>query len=142
MQMQSDFDRLGGGDKLRVIIEDFVDRVVGDTMIGFHFRGVDMARLKTREWQLSARLLGADVVYEGRSVREAHARHPILGGQFMRRQQILKETLTDHDVETAVIDRWLAHNESMRGMVTGDEGSECDGEAASAEVAAVRSRTD
>ena len=135
---ETDYDRIGGEKPLWRIIETFVDRVMADTMIGFHFRGVDRTRLKVMEWQMSARLLGADVAYEGRPLREAHARHPILGGQFMRRQQILRETLEEHGVESGVIERWLAHNESMRGLITGDEGSDCDGESARAEVAAVR----
>jgi hemoglobin len=139
---RTDFELLGGGDRLRQIIHDFVDQVVADTMIGFHFRGVDVDRLKELEWQLSARLLGADVPYEGRPLREAHARHPILGGQFMRRQQILRDTLESHEVDPAIIGRWLEHNESMRGLVTGDSGSDCDGEQASAEAARVRERDD
>ncbi len=138
----SDYERIGGEGALYRIIGDFVDRVVEDTMIGFHFRGVDIGRLKIMEYQLSARLLGGDVTYEGRALREAHARHPILGGQFMRRQQILKDTLVDHGVESGVIERWLEHNESMRGQVTGDDGSDCDGERARAEVAAVRGEGD
>lgn len=114
-------------EELRAVIRDFYDRVFEDVMIGFMFRGADKERLIEREWELVARLLGArDVVYQGRSMRAAHARVPILGGHFERRMQILRDTLADHDVPEAVREKWLAHSLSLRRQVTADRGSECD----------------
>ena len=83
------FDRIGGP-ALRRVLEDFYDRVFADTMIGFLFAGKNKQRLVQKEWEMAARMLGADeVAYTGRSIPEAHARSPILGGHFERRLQIL-----------------------------------------------------
>jgi hemoglobin len=120
------FEELGGEEPLRRIIDVFIDRVFADRMIGFFFRHADRQRIKELEYQLTAKFLGAEVEYRGRPLDEAHARHPIMGGQFMRRLQILRETLEEFAVPPRVRDAWLAHNESLRPLVTRDSGSDCD----------------
>jgi hemoglobin len=119
------FDRIGG-DALRAVIVDFYDRVFADVMIGFLFTGKDKQRLIDREWEFTARFLGADLPYRGRSMPQAHARVPILGGHFERRLQILRNTLADHRVAPEVAQAWVDHQLALRAQVTGDRGSECD----------------
>jgi hemoglobin len=120
------FERLGGEPTLRPIIDAFVDEMVADVMIGFFFTGVDRERLKKREYQFTAGFLGADVRYEGRPLREAHAPHPIMGGQFDRRRQILKQVILRHDVPPDIAATWLAHVDRLRSQVTRDAPGACD----------------
>jgi len=138
----TDFDLLGGEEVLRSVIDTFVDRVFADVMIGFHFRNADPNRIKKFEYQMAARMLGAKVVYEGKSLQKAHAPHGIMGGQFMRRQVILRESLESHGVDKGVIQRWLEHNESLRPLITGDAGSACSHEEAAKRMASFRSLED
>lgn len=120
----SDFDTIGATG-LRAIIEDFVERIRRDAMIGFFFARVDPVRLAELEYQHAAAHLGGPVVYEGRPLRAAHGPHRIMGGQFARRREILRQTLAEHAVPADVTGRWLAHVDSLRGEITGDPGSEC-----------------
>lgn len=120
------YEELGGEVKLRQIIDTFIDRVFEDRMIGFFFRHADKKRIKEMEFQLSARFLGADVEYQGRPLDEVHARHPIMGGQFARRLQILRETLEHYKVPKHIRDAWIEHTESLRPLITRDAGSDCD----------------
>ena len=120
------FERLGGQAPLRAIIADFVDRMMKDAMIGFFFASVDRDRLIEMEYQFTAEFLGAPVSYAGRPIRQAHAKHPIMGGQFDRRKQLLRETLKDHDVPEDIRDPWLAHVEGLRHLVTRDPAGACD----------------
>ena len=120
------FDELGGEPRLRAIIDRFIDRVFEDIMIGFFFRHADKQRVKEKEYELAARQLGAPIAYTGRPIREAHASHPIMGGQFMRRLRILEETLDEYQVPQHVKERWLAHTEKLRDQVTRDSGGRCD----------------
>lgn len=120
------YDQLGGEAKLREIIDAFIDRVFEDRMIGFFFRNANRQRLKEMEFQLTARFLGADIEYRGRPLDEVHAKHPIMGGQFARRLQILRETLEAFQVPEAIRDAWIAHTESLRPLITKDRGSDCD----------------
>jgi hemoglobin len=123
---QTLFEQLGGEARLREIIDAFIDRVFADRMIGFFFRNADRKRIKEMEYQLTAEFLGADVHYRGRPLDQAHAKHPIMGGQFARRLQILKETLEDFHVPQPIRDAWMEHNESLRSLITPNSGSDCD----------------
>ncbi len=120
------YEELGGEAKLRPIIDAFIDRVFADRMIGFFFRNVDKSRIKELEFQLTARFLGADIEYQGRPLDEVHAKHPIMGGQFARRLQILIETLESFSVPKHIQDLWIRHTESLRSLITRDAGSDCD----------------
>ena len=124
--MESLFDQLGGESRLREIVDRFMDRVFADRMIGFFFRAVDRKRIKEMEYQLAANFLGARIDYQGRPLDKAHARHPIMGGHFARRRQILKETLEICEVPEAVKNAWLEHTDSLRPLITPDANSDCD----------------
>ena len=119
------YERIGGEPALRAIIEDFVGRVFGDIMIGFHFRNANQARVTEMEYQHAAEHLGGPVTYGGRPLRQAHAPHRIMGGQFERRKKILSDVLKAHGVPDDIHDAWLEHTESLRDLITTDSGSEC-----------------
>lgn len=125
METPTLFQQLGGESGLANIIDDFVDRVTSDTMIGFFFREIDKEKLKSLEYQFASSHLGGPAAYQGRPIRTAHAAHPIMGGQFNRRLKILENTLKDHAVDQAVISAWLEHNEGLRAHITGDSRDEC-----------------
>ncbi|MFW6067069.1 MAG: group I truncated hemoglobin [Myxococcota bacterium] len=119
------FDDIGGEPALRAIVDDFIDRCFDDVMIGFMFRRASRERVKRFEYEHAAELLGAPLRYGGRPLEEAHRRHRILGGQFDRRLQILRETLQDHEVPDVIREAWLAHQQSLRARVTSDPDSNC-----------------
>ena len=126
MERQSLFDKMGGEEKVRQIIDTFVDRVFEDRMIGFFFRNANRSRIKQMEYQLIAKFLGADVPYHGKPLQLAHGKHPIMGGHFARRRQLLKETLEHYNVPGPIISVWLEHTDRLRPLVTGQAGSGCD----------------
>lgn len=123
--MSSDFQVLGGETTLRAIIDDFVDRCYADVMIGFQFQRASRDRIKEFEYQHAAAHLGAGIKYEGRALREAHGRHRIMGGQFDRRLQILKETLEAHEVAPEIANSWLELHRSLREHITAQGSGEC-----------------
>lgn len=119
------FEELGGEPVLRGIVNRFVDRIFDDPMIGFFFRKADRQRVKEKEYELAASHLGGGVAYTGRPLREAHAAHPIMGGQFARRLELLRQTLVEAGAPERVIQHWIAHTESLRPLVTRDASGEC-----------------
>jgi hemoglobin len=124
--MENLFDQLGGELELRKIIDTFINRVFADRMIGFFFRKADKDRIKEMEYQLAASFLGAGIEYRGRPLAQAHSPHPIMGGHFARRKQILKETLESYEVAGNIKEAWLKHTEDLRPLITGQAGSGCD----------------
>jgi hemoglobin len=121
----SAYERLGGEEKLRAIVGDFVDRVMRDMMIGFFFRQVDKQRLTELELQFASGHLGGPSRYQGRPLRAAHGPHPVMGGHFNRRLRLLDQTLRDHSVPDDIRTAWLSHNESLRSHITKDALGEC-----------------
>jgi hemoglobin len=119
------FEQMGGEPALRRVIDRFVDRVFEDTMIGFFFKRASRERIKQKEYELAAGHLGANVVYTGRPLAEAHAPHPIMGGQFDRRLQILKDTLDEFSVPEAVRAHWIDTTLSLRSLITRDAAGQC-----------------
>jgi hemoglobin len=121
------FERAGGEAAVRAVVDEFVRRVSTDLMIGFFFSGLDLSTLREREYQFTAKFLGSDnVKYEGRSLKEAHARHKIMGGQFDRRKQILHDVLVEHGIATDVRLKWIEHVEELRALVTSSDAGQCD----------------
>ena len=117
----SRFDEIGGELALRAIIDEFVESVFADTMVGFLFARANKQRIKRFEYEHAAAFLGGPVAYTGRDMAEAHRKHGILGGQFARRRQILKRTLEKHGVPAHIRDEWLAHQDALRDQITGKE---------------------
>lgn len=115
--MTSLFDQAGGEFPIRLMINDFVGRAFTDVMIGYLFRGADIARVREMEYQLAAAHLGAKVVYAGRPLVEVHRPHRILDGQFARRLQLLKDVLRDHECPAQVIEHWVRHTEALRNRI-------------------------
>jgi len=126
LESQSPFERLGGEQKVRAIVDSFMERVFADRMIGFFFRSVDRERIKEMEYQLAAEFLGAGIAYQGRPLHIVHAKHPIMGGHFARRRQILQETLDEYGVAAPIRDAWLRHTDSLREQITPEAATECD----------------
>jgi hemoglobin len=120
------FEELGGEDKLKKIIDVFMDRVFADRMIGFFFKNADKNRIKAMEYELAAEFFGAPVRYRGKPLAVAHAKHPIMGGHFARRRQILKETLEAVGVPDHIQVAWLEHTDALRLLITPQTGSGCD----------------
>ncbi len=124
--MSTLFEDVGGEEALRRIIDRFVDKLFDDAMIGFFFRAARRERIKEKEYEFAARHLGADVPYTGRPLRDVHAPHPIMGGQFNRRLQILKDTLDEFGVPEHVRAHWIENTEKLRSQVTRNAGNLCD----------------
>jgi hemoglobin len=119
------YQEIGGLEKLRKIVNTFVDRMFADIMIGFFFRKADKDRIKEKEYEFVAQFLGADIKYSGTPLPEAHQKHRIMGGQFSRRKQILKETLEDYNVPKHIIDGLLEHTENFRMLISKTKNSDC-----------------
>lgn len=119
------FEQMGGEPVLRRVIDRFVDRLFDDVMIGFFFKRANRERIKQKEYEFAAQHLGANVEYTGRPLAQAHAPHLIMGGQFDRRLQILKDTLDELGVPANVRAHWIDTTLSLRSLVTRDASGQC-----------------
>ena len=68
-------------------------------MIGFFFRNADRRRTQRIGVSVGRKFPRRPMSnITGRPLGKVHANHPIMGGHFARRRQILKETLEFHAV--------------------------------------------
>jgi hemoglobin len=73
MMHKSLYERLGGIDAIRAVVDDFVGNVAADKRINKFFANTDIIRLKRSLVNQICQGTGGPCVYTGRSMREAHA---------------------------------------------------------------------
>jgi hemoglobin len=73
MMHKSLYERLGGMDAIRGVVDDFVGNVAADKRINKFFAGTDIIRLKRNLVNQICQGTGGPCVYTGRSMKETHA---------------------------------------------------------------------
>lgn len=122
MTEPSDYERLGGEPGLHRLVERFVDRFFADFIIGFLFEGKDRDRIVTHEAAFAAAHLGGPRAYLGRPIGPMHRALKINTGHFRRRHAILRQVLAQEGVPDDLIERWIAFERSLEGVITtGDD---------------------
>ncbi len=73
MMHKSLYERLGGIDAIRAVVDDFVGNVAADKRINKFFANADITRLKRNLVDQICPGTGGPCVYTGRSMKETHA---------------------------------------------------------------------
>ncbi len=73
MMKKSLYERLGGVDAIRAVVDDFVANVAADKRINRFFAHTDIDRLKRNLVDQLCQGTGGPCTYTGRSMKEAHA---------------------------------------------------------------------
>jgi hemoglobin len=131
------WERLGGEQVVRPLVDDFVDRVLADPRTNWERRGVSHGGVlgvgsKSSEWLASTEALaklkqhlvqfiavasGGPSVYEGREIKAVHAGMKITNAEFDASIGALKASLDAHGVRIAEQKELLAIFESTRTQV-------------------------
>jgi len=102
------YERLGGLDAIKAVVEDFRDRVAGDDRINLKFARTDLARLTKMLTDQVCEATGGPCQYKGRSMKEAHAGMKVTKGEFNALVEDLVATLKQFKVPSAEQDELLA----------------------------------
>ena len=97
------YELIGGKPALVAVVDDFYERVLGDPQLAPFFAGASMPKLKGRQVEFFAAALGGPDVYEGRSMRQAHAGRGIGQADFDRVAVHLTGALATAGVPTETI---------------------------------------
>jgi hemoglobin len=76
------YERLGGIDAIRAVVDDFVANVAADKRINGFFAHADIARLKRNLVDQICQGTGGPCTYTGRSMKDAHAGMGVRGRDF------------------------------------------------------------
>ena len=82
MMHKSLYDRLGGIDAIRAVVDDFVGNVAADKRINKFFANADIPRLKNNLVNQICQGTGGPCVYTGRSMKETHAGMGVRSSHF------------------------------------------------------------
>lgn len=114
----TDYERIGGERALRAIVEDFVDRVSRDMIVGFFFAGKDLGRIIDKEFELAAARMGGPFSYTGLPLARAHKPLGINRGHLRRRLAILRHVLESRGVDPEIAERWISHERGLEAQIT------------------------
>ena len=98
MSEQTLYDRLGGHDGIRAVVDDFYDRLVADDDIGPFFEGSDMELLRRTQTEFLCEAAGGPETYDAAPIREAHLHVPFTPAHIQRAVELLEESLDAFDV--------------------------------------------
>jgi hemoglobin len=101
----SDYEAIGGGPAVKVVVDDFYQRVLGDQELSHYFDGIDMTRLKRHQALLVGQVLGGPAEYDGRTLQEAHHGLGITKPHFDRVVGHLADALKDAGVPDDIVGR-------------------------------------
>ncbi|MFC9892053.1 group 1 truncated hemoglobin [Nocardia sp. NPDC127579] len=66
------YDRIGGGEAVAAVVDDFYVRVLADDELAGFFTGVNMSRLKGMQAEFFCAALGGPDAYTGAPMRDVH----------------------------------------------------------------------
>jgi hemoglobin len=87
------YDKIGGEPALVKVVDDFYERVLADAQLAGFFAGANMTRLKGRQVAFFAQALGGPELYDGATMRDAHAGRGITQSDFDKVAVHLTESL-------------------------------------------------
>ncbi len=115
----SEFDRLGGFSRVRLMVTDFYDRILDADELNPYFDGVDMRRLVDHQAKFFSTVLGGPASFTDEQLARAHARLGIEPAHFRLMAELFRETLEDHGLDGALVERLVAHIEALEPHIVG-----------------------
>lgn len=111
------YQRLGGVDAIRAVVNDFHARIMADARINAFFRGLDDEDLKAKLTDQICQATGGPCHYTGRSMKEAHAQLQIAAADFDALVSDLAASLDHFNVGTAEKTELLTILGGLRGQI-------------------------
>ena len=97
MAQETLYERLGGHDGIRAVVDDFYDRLLADD-IGPFFQGADLEKLRATQTDFLCEAAGGPETYDAEPVREAHIDVPFTPDHIQRAVELLHRSLDEFDV--------------------------------------------
>jgi hemoglobin len=118
------YERLGGLDAIRGVVDSFVARCAGDDRINRKFERTDIPRLKKMLVDQVCEAAGGPCAYSGRDMRETHDGTGVTAGEFDALVEDLVATLDEFDVPKAEQEEFLGLLGPMREEIVEIESPE------------------
>jgi hemoglobin len=104
-QNGSDYERVGGGPAIRVVVDRFYEFLLADDRLARYFAATDMAQLKRHQVLLISQVMGGPAQYDGRDLQQAHAGLDISSDDFTLVVSYLGQALGEAGVPAEIVAR-------------------------------------
>ena len=108
-----------GQTQIEKIVRSFYERAFFDGIIGHFFFGRDHEELVAKQTAFTIALLGGPSAYTGKPLVAVHNSLRINRAHFGRRQVIMDEVLSHHNVPPELAAAWLDLEERLRPLIIG-----------------------
>jgi hemoglobin len=118
------YERLGGLEAIKAVVDSFVVRCAGDDRINRKFERTDIPRLEKMLVDQVCEATGGPCTYTGRDMRETHDGMGVTAGEFDALVEDLIATLGEFDVPKAEQEELLSVLAPMRDEIVEIESPE------------------
>ena len=113
------YERLGGEPGVRRIANDVLDKNSNNPIIGYHFRNIDMQKLKQLVFEFFSMGTGGPHNYAGRDMRTAHTGMNISEKEWVSATDDMLWALAKNGIAQEEKNEVIAILESQKGDVVG-----------------------
>ncbi len=110
-----------GKQTIEAIVTRFYARCFTDPMIQHFFWHLDHDRLNKMQIEFVTGLLGGPANYLGRPLVKIHEALPIRTPHFLRRQQLLRESMEELGLDGTLAASWLELEERLKPLILGND---------------------
>jgi hemoglobin len=110
------YDQIGHAFIAKAVAE-FYKRAFADVMIGHFFFNSDIQHITQQQITFVTAMLGGPSNYQGKPLKLAHKPFQIRLVHFNRRQVLMREVLTDLNLDPKLKDAWLALEDQFRQVI-------------------------
>ncbi len=114
------FDRLGGSEGLKQIVEEMYRRVLQDDELAAFFKDVPMDRLHNMQFQFLSSALDGPVNYAGSDLNAIHAKRGITAHHFAKFCNHFASAMEFHGADSRDVDTALGRLATYKDKITGD----------------------
>ncbi len=113
------YDRMGGEDKIGMVVAQFVANMNTDPGLNGYFVGADMNKVRTGMTEQFCHATGGPCEYRGRAMAAAHAGMDLSDAEFAMTQEHLRKAMAVFQIGDAEQAEFLDVYSSMKGEVAG-----------------------
>ncbi len=113
------YERLGGESGVRKIADDVLDKNLSNSLIAYHFRDIDMDKLKQSVFEFFSMGTGGPHKYTGRDMRTAHTGMKINEDEWISGADDMISAMNANGVGEAEKNEVLAIFDSLKGEIVG-----------------------
>lgn len=110
------YDQIGHAFIAKAVAE-FYKRAFTDVMIGHFFFKSDIQHITDQQIAFVSAMLGGPSNYQGKPLKLAHKPFKIRLVHFNRRQVLMREVLTDLNLDPSLRDAWLSLEDQFRQVI-------------------------